>query len=233
MIENAEKALNDAATSGDIALVNSLLDQGADIDGRYNDGTALIMAALMGWPDTVKVLLERGADVDTVDSIGLTALIWAIEFSLEAGDTEGGLAAIRLLLEYGADANHATDLGEMPLFLAAEAGSAEAVRMLLEHGADVNAAMPDGSTALLTAAAGGHCQVAEALLKAGADVNGSAQGWTPLHFAVDNQDVDSVKLFLDAGADIDASNDAGNIPLTLAQEQDNGVMIRLLSESGA
>ena len=64
-----------AAARNRTKTVNALLDKGADIDARSNDGsTALILAAQQGATSSAKVLLARGADVNAKTNDGETAL---------------------------------------------------------------------------------------------------------------------------------------------------------------
>ena len=77
-----QAALNDqlirAALEGSAETVTALLERGADVNARDNDGyTALIWAAFNGHAEIVTALLERGADVDARNNDGDTALMWA------------------------------------------------------------------------------------------------------------------------------------------------------------
>lgn len=70
--------LHYAATNGHLAIVRMLLDHHAYIDAESPNGTTpLMMAAHYGTPETVKLLLEAGADPLLKNSIGLTALDFA------------------------------------------------------------------------------------------------------------------------------------------------------------
>ena len=61
-----------------VDTVTLLLDRGADINVKDNDGrTALITAASGGMTDVVRVLLQRGADMDVEDHLGRTAGMYA------------------------------------------------------------------------------------------------------------------------------------------------------------
>lgn len=80
------EALQLAAALGRLGMIRCLLDEGADVNGMLDpdsafgdptDGSALHSAAISGHYDTVKFLLERGADPDLRNAAGETALIRA------------------------------------------------------------------------------------------------------------------------------------------------------------
>ena len=90
--------------------------------------------------DIVTLLLDRGADADTKDVFGKTALHVAAE--------NGRASVVTALLERGADCNAKEDInGFTPLMLAAQS-DVSVVEVLLEHGADVGATDEQGRTAL-------------------------------------------------------------------------------------
>ncbi|HEV7746494.1 MAG TPA: ankyrin repeat domain-containing protein [Pyrinomonadaceae bacterium] len=82
--QTPKQALNDqfweAVRQGDLALVTSLLDQGADVNAKFRYGTtALFKAAERGHLEIVKLLLARGADVTVKDTFyGQNAMSWAL-----------------------------------------------------------------------------------------------------------------------------------------------------------
>src|SRR6185503_1640874 len=83
--QTPKQELNDrffeAVRKGDLALVTSLLDQGADVNAKFRYGmTALFKAAERGHLEIVKLLLARGADVTVKDTFyGATALSRALD----------------------------------------------------------------------------------------------------------------------------------------------------------
>lgn len=64
-----------AARAGDSALVEALLDQGADIESRIFGRTALMYASIMCRAAVVETLLDRGAALEARDDRGYTALM--------------------------------------------------------------------------------------------------------------------------------------------------------------
>ncbi|KAK0627410.1 ankyrin repeat-containing domain protein, partial [Immersiella caudata] len=90
--------------------------------------TALHVFAHAGEVSMVRLLLERGAEVDARDRNGSTPLHWA--------SWAGKLDTARELLMSGADINALDKLSRSPLFGAAGGGYADVVRLLLVRGAD-------------------------------------------------------------------------------------------------
>jgi ankyrin repeat protein len=177
---------------------------------------------------TVAALLKGGADVNSPQEDGTTALHWAVYHDdlptaarlIKAGAdasavnhydvrplslacTNGNAEIVELLLKAGAEANTTLRGGETVLMTAARTGKPGPVKVLLAHKADVNAKDRKGQTALMWAAADGHATVVEALIAAGADFRTPLpSGFTPLHFAARDGRIGVVRVLLKAGADV-------------------------------
>ena len=193
-----------------------------------HSGPALADAAEQRNRALVRTLLGAGADVNTAQVDGMTALHWAVYNDdadmagllvrsganvnvanlygvppLSLACTNGNADLVRLLLDAGADANASLRGGETVLMTAARAGNAEAVKALLARGANPNARERHDQTALMWAAAEGHAAVVRALIDGGAAVGARlTSGFTPLLFAVREGHVDVVRTLLEAGVNV-------------------------------
>src|SRR5918911_862824 len=95
-------------------------------------GSAVVEAAMSGNRDAVKNLLKEGADVNTAQADGMTALHWAAQ--------KNDVDLAKMLLYAGANIKATTRIGGYsPLLIAARLGNAPIVETLLASGSDVNA----------------------------------------------------------------------------------------------
>jgi ankyrin repeat protein len=237
--ELGESPLVEAARGQDSKTVRALVNQKADVNARSSDGsTALLWLAHWNDAETAGTLLAGGADANIANEFRMTPLSEAC--------TNGSFALVRLLLKSDANPNTTIATGETPLMTCARSGSADAVRLLVEYGAAVNAKEPgQNQTAVMWAAAERHPDVVKALIEAHADLTArSKQGFSALHFAARIGDLDSVKLLLSAGVDVniltqtgaaDSSRNAANgyTPLLVATLRAQVEVALYLLEHGA
>ena len=196
--ETNDSRLVEAARNQDAKAVRSLLSQKADVNARSSDGsTALLWAGALErsrYGGSAAAARVRTRTQPT--TFGMTPLSQAC--------INGSAALVRLLLKSGANPNTAIATGETPLMTCAKSGNVDAVRMLIEYGAAINAKEPaQNQTALMWAAAERHPDVVKALIEAHADLKAhSKEGFTAIHFAAREGDLESVKLLLAAGVDV-------------------------------
>ena len=208
--ETSDSRLVEAAKNQDRQSVRALLTQKVDLNSRASDGsTALLWLAHWNDLDTANLLLGAGADANTANDFKTTPLSEAC--------INGNSAFVRALLKSGANPNTPIATGVTPLMTCAKSGAVDAVRILIEYGAAVNAKEPaQNQTALMWAAAEHHPDVVKALIDAHADLKANTKrGFTAIHFAAREGDLESVKVLLAAGVDV-------NI-LTQAEGQANRV----------
>jgi uncharacterized protein len=165
-------------------------------------------------------------------SFGLHAAPLTVESAARSGDK----AAVRDLLQHGANVNAASADGMSALHWAAERGDADIAAILVRAGANVDATTRlGGYTPLLLAAKNGHAPVVKELLEAGADANApTSTGTTPLMLAAASGVAEAVTTLLDYGADADAtesSRDETALDFAAAAGRDQA--IRALTARGA
>jgi len=170
---NNESALFIAAENGNRAMVELLIDAGADINIRDEIWTPLSGAASRGHFHVVRLLIEEGANVNVVEEDG--------ESPLYIAAINGHIQIVRLLLDAGAYIN-INDGVWSPLSAAARRNNVQVANLLIERGANINQTDDNGITPLLTAVFGGRYQIVKLLLENGADINirGNLFGSRPL-----------------------------------------------------
>ena len=169
----------------------------------------------------VKSLIDGGADVNELDSLG--------ETPLHVAAMRGYRGIASLLLENGANLNAGDVRGLTPVHMAAWRGNRDMVDLLLNHGADMNARDKDGLTPMHTAALDGRKEIVALLIGNGADVNvKSNKSLTPLHVAALSGNRETVALLIEKGADVNARSEDGLTPLDIAIQQDHQEVALLL-----
>ena len=88
--------------------------------------------------EKIKLLLEKGANIEAKDSYGNTPLVWA--------SWSGYIEVVKLLIEKGADIEVKNNYGFTPLIWASQNGRIEVVKLLVEKGADIEAKDINGET---------------------------------------------------------------------------------------
>ena len=212
-----------------------LLEHGAVVDARDNeDSTPLHVASQHGHANAARLLLEHGADVHALNNNHSTPL----HFASESGYAE----AARVLLEHGADVHALNNNRSTPLHFVSQHGEAEAARVLLEHGAIVDARDDDDSTPLHVASQCGNAKVARLLLEHGADIHvRNKTDQTPQNLLLamrsnklpdgnDDDDIDTIRFFLEPGADVDAVDNNHSTLLHRASYHGNVKFAQLLLE---
>lgn len=118
--------------------------------------TLLLRAAEKGHDEIVGLLVEKGADLETKNTIfGTTPLIW--------GHRSRNKVVVKRLREKGANIDSRDTRGQTPLSKAAESGHEAIVKLLLEKGANIDLSDVDRQTPLSWAAESGHEAVVKLL----------------------------------------------------------------------
>src|SRR6266480_4593763 len=141
-----DEAFLEAVQNRDLTKIEALLKNGANINARSSINRYYALQYAVDWPDVnlVKLLLDKGADINLTNDAGDTALMVATSIN----DPMSKLI-VKLLLDRGADVQAG---GNRALFNAAEEAGPEIVRLLLKKGANPKARDAEGNTVLMSAA---------------------------------------------------------------------------------
>ncbi|HWD92732.1 MAG TPA: ankyrin repeat domain-containing protein [Verrucomicrobiae bacterium] len=236
---SGQRALHVAARYGGDDLIPSLITHGAEVNAADKTGnTPLELAASAGKVAAAKILLASKAAVSAQNNQGYTPLHQAAM----AGHAE----MISLLLASGAAVDATNSDGTTPLLLAVVNEHLDVVRVLLAHKANPNHAGPSikmtsessfspYSQSSPVRLAIKNPEILAALLDAGGSrEDAGAALSSPLSAAVDQNEVDSLKLLLRHGANPNRRSADGNSPLNqvLKQHRDKR-MLPLLLAAGA
>ena len=245
----------EAAVEGDVDLVASLLEQGADVNSSKDEEgtTPLVAGCASGSTELVKLLIERDADVNMRAGVTVeerSYLFTPLCMALNEGHEEVAV----LLIEHGADVNAVgaecevggITFSHTPLMAAAGRGLQHATKLFLERGAEVDKETQGSGggesisvTALMYAAT---AEVATLLLDHGAQVNfqGSHGGHTALMWASMQGHYEVAELLLEHGAQVDLQDSDGWTALMYAvvnseayPHEDAVGLARLLLQDGA
>jgi len=239
----------DAVQKKDLGALRTLVQRKADVNAAQPDGTtALHWAVVWNNEEAINLLLRAGADVKARNRYGATPLSEAV--------SSGSVATVDALLKAGADAKTLTTAdGETVLMTAARAGNADVVRLLLDRGADVNGREKyKGQTALMWAAAERHPAVVKVLMEHGADWKirsfdretkmpklSAASAITPiprgglpaLSFAAREGDIESARVMLEGGVDINYGDVDNTTPLIASIMNKQYTFAKFLIDRGA
>jgi len=220
-----------AAQQGDVDSIRTLLRAGAKLnDFEPGTVTPLIIAAAMVHVDAVNLMLDNGADPNTADWRGYTPMLLVVRdshYGLDLANKDKIVTIVKSLLAHGANPNFrlkqpkaitTNDVsldGGTALLLAAEVNNTGVVRVLLDAGADPNITTDQGMTPLIMASGGGT------------DIQ---RARAPEERAMA---IDTVKLLIERGVDINAVGQYGWTALHQASYQGLTDVIEYLVSKGA
>ena len=237
-----------AAREGCVDCIGALVDAGADINRPDPEGISPLLLAVINMRfDTAAALIRKGADPNHIDFWGRGPLYAAVDLNtIPRGgrpdrpvlDKTTALQVVQMLLEAGANPNAQLKLpppfrnvgndrgldgmlttGATPLLRAAKALDAPAIQLLLAKGADLSLTNSRGMTPFMAAAGLGSVD---------ADTRG-------FYLSDDTQQrsIESLRLLLKAGGDINGKDSRGLSPLHEAARWGWNDVVRFLVENGA
>ncbi|KAF4766048.1 hypothetical protein HAV15_010340 [Penicillium sp. str.  len=254
-------ALQAAAMSGNVNIVDMLVRAGADINDIDSVGqTPLHRAAYYNHLPVAKFLINKGADVEGIDSKGHSPLLLAAlmghrdifaclfasatesitnsavmkQRSLHLASQNGRIGIIEHLVAKRIDLEVQDETGQTALFIASSTGQCSTVRFLIESGSDIRHRAHNLRIALHVAAHSGYDDVVRLLLKSGADMLAvDNSGWSALHYAAARGHSKVVYLLVKRGVSPNLQDCVGKTALHHAVSSLNSETVTILLNNGA
>jgi ankyrin repeat protein len=199
-----------------------------EIDVLNNE---LRAAVFQGQKERIEELIVRGANVNSEDSR-----------ALHIAANQGYKEMVQLLLAHGADINIKDYRGQTPLHRAAEKGHLDVVQLLLKSGADINTKDRNDRTPMDFARKNSHTQIVEILTKKTSLPQGLVKDAQKIEqsevireatqlllAAVKASDIEQVKAYIADGADINAKDATGRMPVHYAVANSRKDIVELLT----
>jgi len=171
----------------DVAMVERLLQLGANPNAKDQDGISALVVAMSMGDQTLMPVTGFNPNVE------ITAL----------------------LLDHGASPDTLNKNWQTPLMAAACFGDEKLVKLFIDHKANVNIGNKFGMTALMYSRSFAKVKMLIAAGASVNDKN--ITGETALYYSTQRADADAVKALIEAGANVNAKNDKNMSPLHLAQ----------------
>jgi uncharacterized protein len=231
-----------AARQGSVDATRVLAEAGANLNLTDPEGTTALGRAIVNWHyDVAGLLVEKGADPNIPDVAGMAALYAVADMDTlgeiygrparKLSDKLDAVDLVKMLLAHGANPNArlkgpalqknhtpgegSLNTGATPLMRAAKGGDYRVMRALVDGGADAALTQKNGTTALMLAAGLGR-----------------GTGAFTKDVGTEADLLESVKLCVDRGVDVNAVNDAGQTAMHFAVQSGDS-LVKYLAQHGA
>lgn len=252
--------IHDAVKSGDLDKVKTFINENSllvNVKDNQNN-SPLHIAAVKGYKEIAKLLIEKGANLEAKNMYGNTPLLDASRI--------GSANMIRFLIESGANINALDKYGTSIIARVSRRGFKDIVNLLIEkdvvipageekrkellinslsrgliklfmtlnrRGVDLNIKDDNGGSLLHSAVSGGLEEIIKLLIEKGFDVNEPDRyGWIPLHYACERNQMEAAKLLIKNGTDVNKRTFAGKTAFNITVEKEFDEILELLEAKG-
>ena len=225
------RALHWAVRRDDVDSAERLLGAGADpAAANFYGVTPLSLAAANGDAALMALLLDAGANPEGLEPTGETLLMTAVR--------SGSEAAVKLLLDRGVPVDaRDTEYGQTALMVAIRQDVPAIAKLLIARHADVNARTRIGEAPAWRPPGAGGGSHGVGIVRGGWPERGMRApvpgGLTPLLYAARDGRLETARLLVAAGAELDSADANGITPLDMAITNDQIDTARFLLEKGA
>lgn len=189
-------ATETAIRQGRTEALEPLLAKGGINQKNAAGMTPLMIAVRADRKDMVRLLLEKGADINVKDYAGKTAFFYSIHKKVRT-------PIFDMLLEKGAEYDITDNSGMTSLMQAVQSGNVEIAGLMIEKGVDINARKKDELTAIHIAASQGNKEMMNFLISKGASLTvRDKDSNLPLMISLMRNHVDSARLLYEAKPDV-------------------------------
>ncbi|KAE8573437.1 Putative ankyrin 2, isoform AA [Halyomorpha halys] len=216
-----DATIHHAIKGGNIEIIIKLLNHGANVNMKGANGNTPLILAVATDIIMMKTLVERGADVDSQNLYGQTALHHAA--------ANGHDAAVVYLLSQNANLGIQDYICYAPLQWASYNGNLNIVKTLLDYGDDINRRGCHDITGLYLAIERNHSKLTDFFLSKNADTNVmSEEGKTPLDLAYSKSSAVLIKFLFEHGAKAEDESFLGSKILFNAISNKTSKLVKVL-----
>ena len=227
--EDVISLIKSASIGNNAQNINYLVKTlGIDVDTK-DTNTMLHYAVGVGSIQAASELIKLGANVDNTNAYFKTSLQYVIE-----NDSNKLLESVSLLLSKNADPNIQDKDGNTAMHLAVinlnkSKEYLNVMNLLIKYNANINILNNDNAMPINIAAENNYTEAMNILINAKSELNNIYKGYAPIHMAVKNNNIYTVKKLLSNGAYADIKDEVrGYTPLCIAIENNNYEMCRTL-----
>ncbi|MEK6333854.1 MAG: ankyrin repeat domain-containing protein [Acidobacteriota bacterium] len=228
VVREPDDPLVKAAFKDDLHEVVALIPTVADINAndKFADTNALAYAVENNNRDMVNVLISAGANPNSENKYGQTALMHL--------DAQATTQLVHDLIAAGAGVNAQDVSGETVLMRAANHCSFEVIKELIEAGAKIDAKDDDRNTVLMRAALNEDARIVKFLIKAGLSLDARNEaGESALYFAATSGKGENLRALIDAGATISPKSKEIAEAMVAAANNEDFYTVKILLDAGA
>lgn len=150
-MSSENRMLYESSVTGNVADFKKAIEHGADVNSKNSEGQTPLCLVSKCRIDLVKLLVEKGADVNLQSDDEISPLHWAVEYDNEE--------IVEYLLTHGAKTDSRDKLYETPVHWAAWTGHHRSAKLLLSYGGDPTLKNSGGITPIDLANRQGHIEV--------------------------------------------------------------------------